>query len=184
MDTKSRFKNILRFCDYVIIRNKILFLLCFSVFFSVQPFKFISSLSCLFHRLNEKMSHRMRKPIICICETKVQIIYCEDDSTFVFATWIVQFLYFLNFRPQAFSSACTARFVSNLFHTVHPDTTNTESSSKRGYKLINNQTAGIQKVRKHQDKAIKLFLYKMSLCKADAKRFILRRVQYHNKRLV
>ena len=45
---------------------------------------------------------------------------------------------------------------------------------------INNCIAGIHKVRKHKQTAFKLFLYKMCLCRADAKWFILRMVQYHN----
>ena len=49
---------------------------------------------------------------------------------------------------------------------------------------INNCIAGIHKVRKHNQTAFKLFLYKMCLCKVDAKWFILRMVQYHNKRFV
>ena len=41
----------------------------------------------------------MRKPTFCICENKGADQLrsnCEADHTFVFATWIVQFLYFLN----------------------------------------------------------------------------------------
>ena len=49
---------------------------------------------------------------------------------------------------------------------------------------INNCIAGIHKVSKHKQIAFKLFLYKMCLCRADAKWFILRMVQYHNKRFV
>ena len=41
---------------------------------------------------------------------------------------------------------------------------------------INNCIAGIHKVRKHKQTAFKLFLYKMCLCRADAKWFILRMV--------
>ena len=49
---------------------------------------------------------------------------------------------------------------------------------------INNCIAGIHKVSKHKHIAFKLFLYKSCLCRSDAKSFILRMVQYHNKRLV
>ena len=49
---------------------------------------------------------------------------------------------------------------------------------------INNCIAGIHKVGKHKQIAFKMFLYKMCLCRADAKCFILRMVQYHNKRFV
>ena len=49
---------------------------------------------------------------------------------------------------------------------------------------INNYVSGIHKVGKYQHIAFKLFLYKMSLCRADAKWFILRMVRYHNKRFV
>ena len=46
----------------------------------------------------------MRKPAFCICENKTQISFAVTAkliSTFVFATWIVQFLYFLNPKFQA-----------------------------------------------------------------------------------
>ena len=48
---------------------------------------------------NHKMSHLMRKPTICICENKGADQLRgnrEADHSFVFATRIVQFLYFLN----------------------------------------------------------------------------------------
>ena len=54
-------------------------------------------------------------------KTKVQISFIVTAkliSAFVLATWIVQFLYFLNKKIPASSHllcACTARFVSNLF---------------------------------------------------------------------
>ena len=48
----------------------------------------------------------MRKPVICICENKTQISFAVTvklNSAFVFATRIVQFLYFLNPKFQASS---------------------------------------------------------------------------------
>ena len=45
----------------------------------------------------------MRKPDFCICETKTQIscaVTAQLISAFVFATRIVQFLYFLNLKFQ------------------------------------------------------------------------------------
>ena len=48
----------------------------------------------------------MRKPTICICKTKAQISFAVTAkliSAFVFATWIVQSLFFLNPKPQASS---------------------------------------------------------------------------------
>ena len=49
------------------------------------------------------MSRHMGKPTICIGENKGADQLrsnCEADSAFVFAIWIVQFLYFLNsFKP-------------------------------------------------------------------------------------
>ena len=45
------------------------------------------------------MSHVMRKPDFCICEKKAQISFMVTVkliSAFVFATWIVQSLYFVN----------------------------------------------------------------------------------------
>ena len=46
----------------------------------------------------------MRKPDFCICETKMQISFAVTAkliSAFVFATWIVQFLFYLNPKFQA-----------------------------------------------------------------------------------
>ena len=48
----------------------------------------------------------MRKPTICIREKKTQISFAVTAkliSVFVFATWIVQYLYFLNTKFQASS---------------------------------------------------------------------------------
>ena len=49
----------------------------------------------------------MRKPVFCICDTKRQISFAVTAkliSAFVFATWIVQSLYFLNTKFQASSN--------------------------------------------------------------------------------
>ena len=60
------------------------------------------------------------KTTLCTyAKTKTQISFAETlklISAFVFATWIVQYLYFLNknFKPLAISSGCTAWFVSDL----------------------------------------------------------------------
>ena len=54
----------------------------------------------------------MRRPAFFICENKdadQQLI-----SAFVFATRIVQSLYFLNFKSLTIISGCTARFVSDM----------------------------------------------------------------------
>ena len=64
----------------------------------------------------------MRKPTICICENKDadQLrgnVTAKLITAFIFATWIVQSLYFLNtkkIKPLAISSDCTAWFVSEL----------------------------------------------------------------------
>ena len=55
----------------------------------------------------------MRKLTFCICENKG-----ADQPSFISATWIVQFLYFLNAKfPASFPMFCdcTARFWSDLF---------------------------------------------------------------------
>ena len=72
----------------------------------------------------------MGKPTICIgenkgadqlrsnCESASQYrSNCEADliSAFVFATQIVQFLFYFNPKFQALFCACTGRFVSDLF---------------------------------------------------------------------
>ena len=57
------------------------------------------------------MSRIMRKQNFCICENKVTE---KLISAFVFATWIVQSLYFRNFKLLAFYRDCTDRFVSDL----------------------------------------------------------------------
>ena len=57
----------------------------------------------------------MRKPAFCICENKDADQLRgnrEADQRLVFATYILQSLYFLNLKFQA--SSCTARFVSDL----------------------------------------------------------------------
>ena len=43
----------------------------------------------------KSLSHRIRKPIICICENKGAVT-AMLTSAFIFATRTVQFLYFLN----------------------------------------------------------------------------------------
>ena len=58
------------------------------------------------------MSLVMRKPAFRICENKIEH---QLISAFVFATQIVQSLYFLNPKFQAsIFCGCTARFVSDL----------------------------------------------------------------------
>ena len=58
----------------------------------------------------------MRKPAFAYAKTKMQISFVVTAkliSAFVFATWIVQFLFYLNqnFKPLAIFSSCTAWFV-------------------------------------------------------------------------
>ena len=67
------------------------------------------------------MSRIMRKPAFCnYAKTKPQIscaVTTQLISAFVFATQIVQSLYYLNLNFQACShhlTGCTARFVSDL----------------------------------------------------------------------
>ena len=53
-----------------------------------------------------KMSHCIRKPTICICESKGAVscaVTAQLNSAFVFATQIVQSLFFLNPKFQALS---------------------------------------------------------------------------------
>ena len=65
----------------------------------------------------------MRKPAFCICENKdadqLRSNTAKLISAFVFATQIVESLFFLNpnFKPLAIFSDCTARFVSDLVGT-------------------------------------------------------------------
>ena len=77
--------------------------------------------------VRKKMSFLMRKTgHLHMRKTKAQISFAVTVkliSAFVFATWIVQFLYFLNPKFPTSSlllTACTARFVSNKFrnHTI------------------------------------------------------------------
>ena len=59
----------------------------------------------------------MRKHVFCICETKAaDQVTAQLISAFVFATQIVQSLYFYNqnFKPLAILFGCTAPFVSDL----------------------------------------------------------------------
>ena len=59
----------------------------------------------------------MRKLAFCICQNKDADQLrstCEADHAFVFATRIVQSLFYLNFKPLAMFCDCTARFVSDL----------------------------------------------------------------------
>ena len=58
-----------------------------------------------------------KKRIFAYAKTKVQLSFAVTAkmiSAFVFATRIVQFLFFLNRKVQALFCACTARFVSDL----------------------------------------------------------------------
>ena len=59
----------------------------------------------------------MRKPAFAYAKTKTQISFVVTAkliSAFVFATRIVQSLFYLNFKPLAILCGCTARFVSDL----------------------------------------------------------------------
>ena len=62
----------------------------------------------------------MRKPVFCICENKDTDQLrsnCAGDSAFVFATRIVQSLYFLNpkfHKALAIFCGCTVQVVSDL----------------------------------------------------------------------
>ena len=75
-----------------------------SFFSSVQAdqglcFCYLGSIICLVY-----MSRVVRKPVMCICKTKTQISFAVTAkliSIFVFATRIVQSLYFLNTKFQA-----------------------------------------------------------------------------------
>ena len=71
--------------------------------------------------LNRYMSLVMRKPAFAYAKTKTQIscaiLIAQLISAFVFATQIVQSLYYLNPKLQviiAIFRGCTARFVSDL----------------------------------------------------------------------
>ena len=59
------------------------------------------------------MSRVVRKPVFCICEHKDADLLI---SAFVFATYIVQSLYFhiRNFKPLAILCGCAAQFMSDL----------------------------------------------------------------------
>ena len=66
-----------------------------------------------------QLSLSVRKPAFCICENKDAdqlCVHAKLISAFVFATWIVQYLLFLNtnFKPLAIFCDYTARFVSDL----------------------------------------------------------------------
>ena len=74
-------------------------------------------LRCFFH--HQYMSLVVRKPAFCICENKTQISFAVTAkliSAFVFATWIVQSLFYQikNFKPLAIFCGSTAWFVSDL----------------------------------------------------------------------
>ena len=60
------------------------------------------------------MSHCMTKPLICICKYKGELTV---KLIFVLDTWIVQFFYCSKSKKQPLSifSACTGRFVVDLF---------------------------------------------------------------------
>ena len=61
----------------------------------------------------------MRKPAFCICENKAAGQSCavtmQMISAFVYATKMVQSLYFLNWKIETLTifCGCTARFVSD-----------------------------------------------------------------------
>ena len=59
-----------------------------------------------FSSTSQHVSRVMRKPTICICENEDAFSFAVTAkliSAFVFATWIVQYLYFLNPKFQASS---------------------------------------------------------------------------------
>ena len=62
---------------------------------------------------HKHLSHIMRKPY---AKTKSIAVTAKLISAFVFTTWIVQYLYFLNsnFPASSIFSTCTAQFVSDL----------------------------------------------------------------------
>ena len=64
------------------------------------------------------LSPGVRKPTFCICENKDAISFAVIPkliSAFVFVTWTVKSLYFLNLKFPAISHlGCTAWFVSDL----------------------------------------------------------------------
>ena len=66
------------------------------------------------HKSSIIFSCIMRKPAFCICvkqrRRSAVLLLC---SAFVFTTWIVQSLYFLN-PKLAILCCCTAKYVSNL----------------------------------------------------------------------
>ena len=58
-----------------------------------------ASLKCRFHESQSHLSLVMRKPAFAFAKTKTQIscaVTAQMISAFVFATWIVQYLFFLN----------------------------------------------------------------------------------------
>ena len=80
---------------------KIVFLMCGMFSFPLDSTcMYIATSTCTYHE-NLHLSRLVRKPTICICENKGtdQLrSHCKADLTFVFATWIVQFLFFLNLK--------------------------------------------------------------------------------------
>ena len=93
-----------------------------------------SSFQCILHKLGgQDMSRVMRKPAFCICENKGQIscaVTAQLISAFVFATQIVQSLFFLNprfpasnhllwlYSPVCLNSSMSYHFVYFPFHLL------------------------------------------------------------------
>ena len=110
-------------------------------------------------------------------EDKPQCIGCATQLTI--KHFLLECIDFIDVRRSCFQS----NNLKDLFKDVSTPFIQIKQTRKGLlYADINNYIAGIHKVRKHQHIAFKLFLYKMCLCRADAKWFILRMVEYHNIR--
>ena len=66
-------------------------------------FKQVKLYPVIWWGLKEQLSRVMRKPTFCICENKDADQHAKLISVFVFATWIVQYLFFLHTKFQASS---------------------------------------------------------------------------------
>ena len=79
---------------------------------TVQLSSSVYTIFCVVH-----MSRARRKPFFCLCENKGTDQLrgnCEADQCLCFATWTVQFLFYLHFKHLAFFCDCTALFVLDL----------------------------------------------------------------------
>ena len=97
----------------------------YAVVVKLQPtnFRYVCQEMLNFLKMQQTQAHMsrtVRKPAFCIyAKTKAQISFAVTAKlirAFVFATRIVQSLYFLNpnFKPLAIFCGCTAWFVSDL----------------------------------------------------------------------